>query len=80
MPCMSSEHETTAPRYATRDEAVQVEITQLLELAGLDPSKFDIEAIAARVLDTVGDGTQYRWTCTADPNAFWDAVFEARHP
>ena len=60
--------------YTTRDEAITREIVEVL---GTEAADYDIEAIAAEVLDTEGEGAQYRYIVAVDTDEFWAIV--AKH-
>lgn len=57
--------------YVTRHEAIQREIIEPLTDYVAD---HDIEAIADEVLDTTGEGTNYRYVCVVDTEEFWRVV------
>ena len=62
--------------YTTRDEAIQIEIVEAL---GTEAADHDVEAIAAEVLDTEGEGTQYRYIVAVDADEFWTIVAKHAH-
>ncbi|MGO5255110.1 hypothetical protein ACWJWM_19975 [Clostridioides difficile] len=66
--------------YTTRDEAILRQIIEPIESGDASRDEYDIDAIAAEVLDTIGEGTEYRWTQTADDAEFWAAVERHRRP
>ena len=57
--------------YATRDEAIQREI---VEVIGKYADEHMIDAIADEVLTTTGAGTQYRYVMAVDADEFWEIV------
>ena len=59
--------------YATRNEAVEREIVEVIEAGDAQQDEYDVEAIADAVLTTVGDGTAYCWTVNPGVD-FWGAV------
>jgi len=67
--------------YSTRDEAIEREIVEPIEVSGIVGeawSEYDIEAIARDVLvQGVTDTGRYYWTDGVDPETFWQSV--ARH-
>ena len=63
--------------YATRDEAVEREIVEVLNAGHGSTAAFDIDAIADEVLTTTGEGGYYRYVLAVDEDTYWAAV--ARH-
>lgn len=63
--------------YTTRDEAVQREILEVIEVGEAKRDQYDVEAIADDVLTTQGEGADYRYLVGVDEDAFWASV--SRH-
>lgn len=56
--------------YTSRNEAIAREITAPL---GEYADEFDIDAIADEVLETIGEGNEYRYQAREDVD-FWEIV------
>ena len=57
--------------YTTRDEAIEREIIAPIEASGESKTDYDIDGIAAAVIDTNERG---EWFCTVDHDEFWGFV------
>lgn len=57
--------------YTTRDEAIKYEIIEPLTDYAAD---HDIEAIADEVIDSIGEGVDYRFICAVEDDEFWEIV------
>ncbi|VEG28073.1 hypothetical protein [Actinomyces howellii] len=63
--------------YITRRDAIEYEIVQVLDGPGggdTTSADYDVDAIAADVLGTIGEGTTYRYVVSVDEDEFWAAV------
>jgi hypothetical protein len=59
--------------FTTRTEAID-SIIETIEAGDATRDEFDIDAIADDVIETIGEGVDYRFHVTDDDNAFWASV------